>query len=333
MKKQSNEQVLNQEHLNESTMTTKSQKRSRELDNLNKNLMKKVYTDLYIRNIELYQEKDLTFENFVFHFYLDFEKQLDFENPDYNLLLERMDLIVKSKFNRENKLTSDKNKRELTQELNLLCQGDEWGLINRYRNALYLEEEEKNKKLKGKKKVKYFNELDNQINSKKNYVDPIWKKKNEVYLFDEKENIKNLENQKIQNQDKLISLRKNNKNPKCITTNYLNYLEKENFNINNNNKDLITYKIDKLMEINDEKFLDDKLLPLTIEQIIYEKDLDKIKKGLKQLDYQKDLISQMDYVIRHTERPCKMSVEERKINKDLLEAAKNYFKQKYKLAA
>ena len=154
MKKQSNEQVLNQEHLNESTMTTKSQKRSRELDNLNKNLMKKVYTDLYIRNIELYQEKDLTFENFVFHFYLDFEKQLDFENPDYNLLLERMDLIVKSKFNRENKLTSDKNKRELTQELNLLCQGDEWGLINRYRNALYLEEEEKNKKLKGEKKVK-----------------------------------------------------------------------------------------------------------------------------------------------------------------------------------
>ena len=87
------------------------------------------------------------------------------------------------------------------------------------------------------------------------------------------------------------------------------------------------------MEINDEKFLDDKLLPLTIEQIIYEKDLDKIKKGLKQLDYQKDLISQMDYVIRHTERPCKMSVEERKLNKDLLEAAKNYFKQKYKLAA
>ena len=330
--KQNNEQLLKQENnLNESATTTKSQKRSKELDNLNKNLMKKVYTDLYIRNIQLYQEKDLTFENFVFHFYLDFEKQLDFENPDYNLLLERMDLIIKSKFNRENKLTSDKNKNQLTRELNLLCQGDEWGLINRYKNALYLEEEEKNKKLNEEKKLKYFNELDNQVNYKKSYVDPILKKKDEVYLFDEKEKLRNLETLKIQNQDKLISLRNKNLNPKCITTKYLNYLEKENFNINDKNKDLITYKINKLIEINDEKFADDQILPLTIEQIVYEKDLDKIKKSVKQLEYQKELISQMDYAIKHTERPCKMSVEERKINKDLLEAAKNYFKQKYKL--
>ena len=57
--KQNNEQLLKQENnLNESVTTTKSQKRSKELDNLNKNLMKKVYTDLYIRNIQLYQEKD-----------------------------------------------------------------------------------------------------------------------------------------------------------------------------------------------------------------------------------------------------------------------------------
>jgi len=50
------------------------------------------------------------------------------------------------------------------------------------------------------------------------------------------------------------------------------------------------------------------------------------------IKYQKDLIDQMDYAIKNTERPSKMSVEERKINKDLLEAAKKYFNQKYKLS-
>ena len=332
--KQNNEVVVKPENnLNESTLTSKSQKRAKELDNLNKNLMKKVYADLYIRNIQLYQEKDLTFENFVFHFYSDFENQLDFENPDYNLLLERMDLIIKSYFNRENKLTSDKNKLQLTHELNLLSQEDEWALIDRYQKALYLEQEERNKKLNEEKKLKYFNELDDQINYKKNYVDPILKKKDEVYLFDEKEKLKNLETIKVQNQEKLISLRKKNVNPKCINIKFLNYLEKENFKINENNKDLITYKINKLIEVNDEKYTNDKILPPTIEQIVYEKDLEKIKKCVQQLEYQKELINQMDYAIRHTERPSKMTVEERKINKDLLEAAKNYFKQKYKLAA
>lgn len=40
----------------------------------------------------------------------------------------------------------------------------------------------------------------------------------------------------------------------------------------------------------------------------------------------------MDYVIRNSERPNKMSVEERKINKKLLDEAKAYFNQKYKLS-
>ena len=39
----------------------------------------------------------------------------------------------------------------------------------------------------------------------------------------------------------------------------------------------------------------------------------------------------MDYAIKNIERPNKMSVEERKINKKLLDEAKSYFNQKYKL--
>ena len=44
-----------------------------QLDNLNKNLIKKLYQDLFSQNVELYQEKNLTFENFLFDFYKDVE--------------------------------------------------------------------------------------------------------------------------------------------------------------------------------------------------------------------------------------------------------------------
>ena len=40
----------------------------------------------------------------------------------------------------------------------------------------------------------------------------------------------------------------------------------------------------------------------------------------------------MDYTIRNSGRPNKMSVEERKINKKLLDEARKYFNQKYKLS-
>ena len=177
------------DNLNKSIETTKTQKRAKDLENLNRNLMKKLYADLYIKNIALYQEKNLTFENFLFHFYNDFTSLLDFDNPDYKLLLERMDLIVKTKFDRENRLTSDKNKLELIKELNYLSQQDEWALIDKYQRALY---EEKKMKLKEEKEMnhkKYLNELDKQIISKKNYVDPVEKKKQEIYLFKETRNI------------------------------------------------------------------------------------------------------------------------------------------------
>ena len=111
----------------------------------------------------------------------------------------------------------------------------------------------------------------------------------------------------------------------------MNKLEKDNFDINENNRDLISYKIDYLIGINNEKSMDNINLPTYTEQIINEKDLETIKKGMAHIEYQKDLINQMDYAIRHAERPGKMSIEERKINKDLLEEAKKYFNKKYKL--
>jgi len=317
---------------NKSIETTKSERRAKDLDNLSRNLMKKIYQDLYIRNTDLYIEKNLTFENFLFHFYNDYISLIDFNKPDYKLLLERMDLIVKSKFDRENRLKSGKNKLEIKKELNFLSQEDEWALIDKYMKAVYDDEMKKLKEEKNKKQIKYFENLDKQIKERKNYIDPIEKKKEEVYLFREKEAKKNLNNLKIMNQEKLIQLKKDIINYNCISIEYLEKLEKDNFNIDENNKDLICFKIDYLMNINNEKSLDKENLVSLTKQIINEKDLNKIKKGLGIIKYQEELLHQMDNVIKKSERPSKMSLEERKINKKLLDKAKEYFKKKYQLS-
>ena len=172
--------------LNKSQETSKTQKRAKDLDNLNRNLMKKIYADLYTKNVQLYQEKNLTFENFLFNFYLDFESLIDFDNPNYKLLLERMDLIVKSKFDRENRLTSGKNKNELIKELNFLAQEDEWALIEKYHKAKFDEEEANKKKEKKERHKKYLNDLNEDIIKKKNFVDPIEKKMRYIYMTKEK---------------------------------------------------------------------------------------------------------------------------------------------------
>lgn len=318
--------------LNKSQETTKTEKRFRDLDNLNRNLMKKVYADLYTRNAILYQEKNLTFENFLFHFYPDFESLKDFENPNYKLLLERMDLIVKSKFDRENRLNSGKTKNEIIRELNYLAQEDEWALIDKYQKAIFDEEEEQKKKDKILNHKKYLNDLNEDIQKKKNYIDPVQKKKNEIYLYDQKEKEKKLEQTKIRNQERILAIKKHIINDKCITMELLNKIEKDNFDINEDNKNLICYKINYLEEKNDIKYLNEENLKPLIERVIDEKKLEKIKKLVEAHKYQKILTEHMDKTIRNSERPNKMNVEERKLNKELLEKAKVYFNQKYKLS-
>ena len=78
-----------------------------------------------------------------------------------------MDLVVKSKFDRENKLNSGINRNELIKELNYLSQQDEWALIDRYQKAKFDEEEENKKKEKKERHKKYLNDLNEDIIKKK----------------------------------------------------------------------------------------------------------------------------------------------------------------------
>ena len=310
----------------------KQMEHQKELENLHRNLIKKIYADLYIKNCDLYQEKNLTFENFIFFFYKDIEESLDFNNPDYQNLLLKMDLKVKEKLNEENKLNSDLNPREKKNYINKLSRDDEWALIYNYKKALY-EEQKKREKIEKEENIKkYFNELDNQINFKKNYVDEKQKRNDEIYLYDEKEKKENLEKLKIENLKKIELLKKNIKN-KNILQDYIIKLDNDNLNLNENNKDSIKFKINYLIEINNEEAINNNEINESLENIINENDIDKIKNIIRRIKYHKDLKNQMDEQIKRTERPDQMNNEERKINKDLLNAAREYFNKKHQLNA
>ena len=101
----------------------------------------------------------------------------------------------------------------------------------------------KKKKKEKKSHKKYLNGLNEDIIKKKNFVDPNEKKKDEVYLYDQREKAKQLEEIKIQTQEKIIAIKKNIIIYKCFAMDYLNLLEKYNFDNNEDNKELIFYKI------------------------------------------------------------------------------------------
>ena len=304
----------------------KEEKRRKELENLNKNLIKKLYSDLFQMNPDLYHEYDFTFETFLYDYYKEIENNLDFDNPNYEQLLKKLDLKIKAKFNEENKLSYDLNGRQLKYELNKLNQDDDWALIFNYKKALF-EEEEREKKAKKEQKTKeYFNDLDNQINIRKNYVDPVEKKKKEIYDYDEREMNEKLKIQQIENQGRIDNIRKNLINDIGIKNEYLTELENQNLLLNHDNKDLVNEKISFLESLNNEQSKKNDYPIEEIQNILFETDLDKIKNKISTMQYKKLLRNQMDENVKRIERPNKMSVEERKINKDLLKAAREYFK-------
>jgi len=304
----------------------KDEMRRKELENLNKNLIKKLYSDLFQMNPDLYHEYDFTFETFLYEYYKEIENNLDFDNPNYEQLLKKLDLKIKAKFNEENKLSYDLNGRQLKYELNKLNQDDDWALIFNYKKALF-EEEEREKKAKKEQKTKeYFNDLDNQINIKKNYVDPVEKKKKEMYDYDEREMNEKLKIQQIENQGRIDNIRKNIINDIGVKNEYLTELENQNLLLNHDNKDLIREKICFLESINNEQSKKNDYPIEEIQNILFETDIEKIKNKITTMQYKKMLRNQMDDNVKRIERPNKMSIEERKINKDLLKAAREYFK-------
>ena len=136
---------------------------------------------------------------------------------------------------------------------------DDWSLISKYQSEMG-KVEEKRKLLKVAQSMRdYYNDLTDQIENKKKLEKILSDEKNKEIVRRQQ----NIEKQKLINQKKIEQLQKNekmlemldqekmkqiNENVK-IKQNYLKSLEEENNNMNEENIDLIKYKLDHLMSI------------------------------------------------------------------------------------
>ena len=231
--------------------------RNKELLKLEIKLLRKIYGDLFISLPNTFKQNNLTFENFVFEFgqkihYL-FELDKNNKNPSYDNILKEINLLIIKKYPIYPDLTKF-NKKELKKYFYEIGIDDDWSLIQRYQQEKdKLEEKERLMKIAQSMK-EYYNELNKQIEIKKDIIEKEKEKKNE----EEKEKKKKeIEKMKLINKKKIEQLKENenmikmldkkrieqiNENEK-LKQYYLQNLEEENNNLNENNLHLIKFKL------------------------------------------------------------------------------------------
>ena len=234
--------------------------RNKELLKLEIKVLRKLYGDLFIRIPNTFKENNLTFENFVYEFGKEIHSLFEFDklNPSYDNLLREVNILVLKKYPISPDLTKF-NRKELKKYFYDLGVNDDWGLVERYKAEMD-QKEEKERLMKIAQSMKdYYKSLDEQIEEKKNFVKMEEKKKEE----EKNKKRQELEKKKLMNQKKIEQLQKNEKllemldkkkveqiqeNEK-IKQYYLQNLEEENKNMNENNSELIKFKLDNAMQI------------------------------------------------------------------------------------
>ena len=229
------------------------------LDNFKKELMKQLYKDLLELNKDLYTKENITYEFFLFEFYSLVEQNIDFDNPDYPGLLFKINDIIKEK------ILTNKQNRELNEEVEDLYQNAEWDLIEKYKTSLEIEQKFNEKKEKIEKMKKYNDELTQQIELNK-----ILKNKN------------NIENeQKIEKQDKYLLDEKVAKKE----LQEIKIKEVKDKNINKKEKEEVL-NCDNLKEMDK-----DKIITMIVNKIMNEKraqKIDSILNGIKSKYYNEE---------------------------------------------
>jgi hypothetical protein len=241
--------------------------KNQEIEKLKKSLIRKIYNDLYEENTKLYEINNFTFEDFIFYFYKDIESHIDFKNPDYSKLFKIMDLKVKAKFQKENKLIRINDNEKKIEKNNENEEDDEWKLIFKYQQILYDENEKRKQKEKEEKEKKYYEELKEQIKMKKNPIDEIEKNKEDEYLYNEKEAFKQLQKTKIKNLDNIQMINKENSLKK-------DFLKK--LNLDKDNNQAKNYNNNILKNFLLEESEQDNLISKLVDQIMYEKKINKL---------------------------------------------------------
>ena len=257
--------------------------KNQEIEKLKKSLIRKIYNDLYEENTKLYEINNFTFEDFIFYFYKDIESHIDFKNPDYSKLFKIMDLKVKAKFQKENKLIRINDNEKKIEKNNENEEDDDWKLIFKYQQILYDEKEKRKQKEKEEKEKKYYEELKEQIKMKKNPIDEIEKNKEDAFLFNEKIAFKELQKAKVKHLENFQNFQKEK--------DYLKeeFLEKLKLKNEDNDEEINTMKKNQALTYNNNilknylsnKNEQDDLISKLVDQIMNEKKINKLNNILQ----------------------------------------------------
>ena len=206
------------------------------LDNFKKELIKTLYRDLFNLNKDLYTKENITYEYFLYEYYTLIDQKIDFDNPDYTGLLYQINDIIK-----KNILTNKQN-RELNEEIEDMYQNAEWELINKYKSSLEMEKKLEERREKIEKMKKYNDELTKQIENNKrlknkNIENELKIEKENKYLLDEKVAKKEIQEIKI----KECQEKNNMEKDENIDYNYYNLLKGKD------RDDIITMMVNKIM--------------------------------------------------------------------------------------
>ena len=237
--------------------------RNKELLKLEIKVLRKLYGDLFIILPNTFKQNDLTFENFVFEFgekiHLLFEIDRDNNNPSYDNLLKEVNLLILEKYPISPDLTKF-NKKELKKYFYDLGIDDDWSLIQKYKQEMDKLEEKQRLVNIAQSMKEYYNDLNNQIETKKKLEN----EKKEKKINEEKKRKKiELEKIRLMNKKKIQQLKENEKMMKMmdqkkieqinenekIKEHYIENLEKENNNLNENNLHIIKFKLDNAINI------------------------------------------------------------------------------------
>jgi len=237
--------------------------RNKELLKLEIKVLRKLYGDLFIILPNTFKQNDLTFENFVFEFgekiHLLFEIDRDNNNPSYDNLLKEVNLLILEKYPISPDLTKF-NKKELKKYFYELGIDDDWSLIQKYKQEMDKLEEKQRLVNIAQSMKEYYNDLNNQIETKKKLEN----EKKEKKINEEKKRKKiELEKIRLMNKKKIQQLKENEKMMKImdqkkieqinenekIKEYYIENLEKENNNLNENNLHIIKFKLDNAINI------------------------------------------------------------------------------------
>jgi len=261
------------------------------LDNFKKELIKKLYQDLFKLNKDLFINENITYEFFLFQYYATIDQHIDFNKPDYPGLVSELNEIIKKK------TLANKQNKELSEEIEDLYKNAEWELIHKYKSSLEMEKLLDEKKIKKEKMKKYNDELTAQIElnkklKKKNVKEEQNVEKQDQYLLDENVAKKELQEIRIKQGQEEEEEQIYNINDNTNNNLNMNKSNKEEENIDfkllseKDRDEMITAMVDKIMKEKRAQKIDNILNGLKSKYNIEEKNykMPEIKYEQKKID-------------------------------------------------